>query len=274
MSTTDRRRVWMEWHLTQAAAKFEAQILGQVIHTPRLRSVGAHVRAGDDEAWLRVVYDDPDWGYGTNYLNGNVSANDIHDLPKPIITRWAEWDDGGRTMRGELGTYIADAVVAPGMALEAELGPTEAWLSGLRGALDTLATVPLPENGLDADDINDGIQTFFGTDLDISMVPWTAAHCDLHWGNITAPNLYLLDWEIWGKAPAGYDAATLYCTSLLAPRTADLIQATLAHHLDTHAGRAATLAVATRFLRFADEGDCRSLAVPLRRHAERVAALL
>jgi hypothetical protein len=62
--------------------------------------------------------------------------------------------------------------------------------------------------------VNDGIRALLGVDLDIASVPWTTAHCDLHWGNLTAPTLTILDWETWGRAPAGYDAATLLCTSL------------------------------------------------------------
>ncbi len=37
---------------------------------------------------------------------------------------------------------------------------------------------------------------------------------------VTAPGLALLDWESFGTAPAGYDAATLYCLALKAPATA------------------------------------------------------
>ncbi len=56
----------------------------------------------------------------------------------------------------------------------------------------------------------------------------------------------------WGEAPAGYDAASPYLTSLLAPETANRIRIALSRHLDTHAGRMATLAAAVRILRFAD----------------------
>ncbi|MFI5800717.1 hypothetical protein [Streptomyces sp. NPDC051677] len=43
---------------------------------------------------------------------------------------------------------------------------------------------------------------------------WTTAHADVHWANLTSP-LRLLDWEAWGRAPEGFDAATLYAYSLL-----------------------------------------------------------
>jgi len=55
----------------------------------------------------------------------------------------------------------------------------------------------------------------------VAASSWTAAHADLHWANVLAPDCALVDWEGWGLAPAGYDAATLYVHSLLAPDTGE-----------------------------------------------------
>ncbi len=41
----------------------------------------------------------------------------------------------------------------------------------------------------------------------------------MHWANLTEP-LCLLDWEGWGMAPEGFDAAALYAYALLQPDTA------------------------------------------------------
>ncbi|MFG2557103.1 hypothetical protein [Streptomyces sp. NPDC048581] len=46
---------------------------------------------------------------------------------------------------------------------------------------------------------------------------WTTAHGDLHTANITAGTPYPLDWEGFGMALVGYDAATLPAYSLLVP---------------------------------------------------------
>ncbi|UUU36560.1 hypothetical protein JIX56_45870 [Streptomyces sp. CA-210063] len=48
---------------------------------------------------------------------------------------------------------------------------------------------------------------------------WTTAHADVHWANLCLP-LRILDWEAWGRAPEGFDAATLYAYMLLQPDTA------------------------------------------------------
>jgi hypothetical protein len=115
--------------------------------------------------------------------------------------------------------------------------------------------------------VNDGIRAFLGVDLDIASVPWTTAHCDLHWGNLTAPTLTILDWETWGRAPAGYDAATLLCTSLGFPGLTRRVSRALSEFLGTPTGHIATLAAATRLLRFADGGELTELALPIRQYA-------
>ncbi len=45
-------------------------------------------------------------------------------------------------------------------------------------------------------------------------ITFSTAHGDLHWANLTGPTLTLVDWEGWGSAPVGYDAANLCLRSL------------------------------------------------------------
>jgi hypothetical protein len=210
-----------------------------------------------------VVFDDPEWGDG-DYLGHNVAANEIQGVPKPSVKRWADWEDDGRRLRGEVSTFVADAAMSAGIAPTAEPVLSERWLTDLNQALRALSAHPIPDGGVDPTYVNDGIRAFFGVDVDIAAVPWTTAHCDLHWGNLTAPRLAILDWEMWGKAPAGYDAATLLCATLTYPASAESIRRTLAGFLDTPSGRVATLAAAVRFLRFADGGELTDLALPVR----------
>jgi len=268
--TNDRqRRAWMEGHLEWAAHQFGVTPAGEAVHTTRLHSVGIKVRDGGEDAWLRVVYDDPDWGEG-DYLAGNLAANDIAGVPKPHVTRWKQWDDCGRRMRGEVSTFVPAAPLSTGMVLVDEVDLPDPWITRLRGAVDAIANHPLPPRGMDQDDVNHGILAFFDVTVDFAAVEWTTAHSDLHWGNVTAPDLFILDWETWGRAPAGYDAATLHCTSLLHPTTARRIHRAFSDVLDTHSGRVAALAAAVRFLRFIDGGEYLPLARPLRQHARQV----
>lgn len=259
----------MEGHLRWAADQFNVRPASEAVHTSRYHSVGARVYTGEKDAWLRVVYDDPEWGVG-DYLEGNVSANEIQGLPKPVVMRWKEWEDNGRRLRGELSTFVPGSTLSSSMVLNTELELSDRWLTRLSTALSALAAHPLPHRGLDADYVNHGLMAFFGITVDFEKIPWTTAHCDLHWANVTAPDLYILDWETWGRAPAGYAAATLYCASLRCPETAKRIHDALAYVLDTASGRIATLAATVRLLRFIDCGDYLALARPLRDHAHDV----
>jgi hypothetical protein len=82
----------------------------------------------------------------------------------------------------------------------------------------------------------------FGVEIKPAELEWTCAHGDLHWANLTAPHLCLLDWETWGMAPAGYDPAMLYCASILRPDVINDVRATFADLLDNPSGRVAQLA--------------------------------
>jgi hypothetical protein len=224
-------------------------------------------------AWLRVVFDDPEWGEGP-YWDSNVHANEIQGVPKPTVLRWQDWDDLDRRLQGELSTYVPDATLARDMLLTTDVNLTDSWLRDLHDALGALARNPVPVSGVGMDDVSHGALAYFGLRLDLSSITWTAAHCDLHWGNVTAPTLTILDWETWGKAPAGCGAATLLCTSLLRPAVSQRVHSVLESIVDTPDGRLATIAAAVRLLRFVDAGEYLDLAQPLRDHVRQLTGVL
>ncbi|MGW3189865.1 phosphotransferase [Streptomyces ardesiacus] len=99
---------------------------------------------------------------------------------------------------------------------------------------------------------------------------WSTAHGDLHWANLTGPELGVLDWEGWGTAPAGYDAALLHAYSLGMPETSERVRRELSTVLDSEEGRFAELAVVTELLQSAERGDNVELVPALRQRAEEV----
>lgn len=70
-----------------------------------------------------------------------------------------------------------------------------------------------------------------------------------------------------GPSPAGTDAATLLCYSLLVPEVAETVRELFADSLDTATGRVAQLYVVARLLRRIDGGDYPELAAPIVAHA-------
>ncbi|MFI8392985.1 hypothetical protein [Streptomyces sp. NPDC085540] len=72
---------------------------------------------------------------------------------------------------------------------------------------------------------------------------------------------------LWGRAPYGYDAATLYVYALLAPETAARIRTELAPILDRPEARTCLLTVCAQALQTEDRVDFYSdLADPVREY--------
>ena len=65
---------------------------------------------------------------------------------------------------------------------------------------------------------------------------WCASHGDLHWKNLTVPNLTLLDWENWGLAPRGYDVARLMVYAAHVPTVQEKLYDTFADEFDSATG--------------------------------------
>jgi hypothetical protein len=80
----------------------------------------------------------------------------------------------------------------------------------------------------------------------------------------------LLDWESWGIKMVGYDAASLYILSLLAPDTANKVHDTFADVLDSPDGKIAQLYAISRYLKRVEIGDFHNLADKLHEHARKI----
>ncbi|WP_253831291.1 hypothetical protein [Actinokineospora globicatena] len=275
----EERRLWLAGQL-QAAARLVGvePSNGDVVNTYDMRSAGTVARDGDTDVWLRVVLEDPDYLPACRW-DGNVEANAIRGVPKPHVLRWQDWqnrDDylNGRRLRAEVMTLASGSTIAADGVLFAEPVLPDQWWSDLRTGLMALAAHPAPQ-GDPVDSIGfavRGVEREFDHRLDLDQfddLTWTTAHADLHWGNLTGPDLTFLDWESWRRAPAGYDAATLYCNSLLVPAIADRVHDTFADVLDTSTGQFALLSVAVRYLaNYGSGSDVDALQTSLREIGE------
>ncbi|MGI9063521.1 MAG: phosphotransferase [Pseudonocardiaceae bacterium] len=257
----------MRHNLTRAADHFALTIAGEPIFGWRLRSIsaGAANRAGP--RWLRVVSQESHWARGIAWT-GTVDANDIAGIAKPSVLDVYEWSEQNwRDQRAEVMTIMPGEPCSPTDVLRREQALQGRWWSDLRRSLDSLATTSTQRVNADADRVSGRIRERFGAAVDTTVTQWSTCHGDLHWSNLLHDPFGLLDWELWGRAPAGTDAATLLCYSLLTPATANKIRSSFADLLDTSTGRTAQLYVIARLLRRIDGGDHPDLAEPLARHA-------
>ncbi|MFC5184358.1 aminoglycoside phosphotransferase [Actinomadura harenae] len=250
---------------------------------PRVRGIGDRTMGGlvvdrttRDRSWLRVLAVPTGQASGVLW-DGPISAPDLPGLRRPALeffdTVAAGTDvDGVRhTVRAEVWELIDEPVCAPHETLTPArartLGLTPGWWATLDASLSRLAAHPTDRVPRTQEQITVALRRAYGPDVPTLVERWTTQHGDLRWTNLTCGTPYLLDWEFWGRAPLGTDAATLYCTSLLVPGLAAAIHERYQHLLDTPEGRIAQLCVCVQLRRHRDVG-------PLDRPLAEVAARL
>lgn len=251
----------------RAAEHFGVTVTGAPSFGWRLRSIGVPVTGERGACWLRVVSEESQWAQGYAWT-GNLDANTITDVVKPRVLDVFEWSEHDwRNQRAELMTLVPGEPCSPTDVLRGPLDLPAEWWSDLRRSLDALAVTSTERAHADQARVNERVRDRFGDDVDTAITHWATAHGDLHWSNLMCPRLGVLDWELWGSAPAGTDAATLLCYGLLVPEVVEQVRDRFADVLDSPSGRVAQLYVVARLLRRIDGGDYPELAEPLTAHA-------
>lgn len=233
------------------------------------RSVSGRGTRGGQRVWIRTVTEQPQWAEML-FWTGNLEANKIVGVPKPIVLDFTETRDEDRWFRTEVMTLVDQALASPTPAVTTPPVIGDEWLDQLRTSLDALAVTTTTREAKVQDDVTQQLREYFGDRIDPRVERWVTSHSDLHWANLTAPELVILDWEQWGIAPYGYDIATLYCHSLLVPKTAEAIQDRFSEVLESADGIRSQLLAASRMLGRTRMGDYTDLVVPLHRLADRL----
>lgn len=233
------------------------------------RSVGTRGTRDGEPVWVRAVGEQVQW-VDDDFWTGNHDAGTITGVPKPRVLAWTEMRTTDRWFRVEVMTLVEAAPASPTPELTAAPDVDDTWFSRLDGALGVLADVRTGRVATTQEGVTQRLREYFGDRIDPTVDYWLTAHNDLHWANLTAPDLVLLDWEHWGQAPFGYDAATLYCHSLLVPDAAERVRAHFREVLDAPDGRRSQLLVVTRMLGRTRQGDYLDLVGPLHALADRI----
>jgi hypothetical protein len=231
------------------------------------RSVSGRATRAEHKVWIRTVTEQSQW-VDMLFWTGNLEANKITGVPKPIVLDSAETRDEDRWFLTEVMTLVDQAPASPTPAATTPPAVDDAWLDQLRTSLEALAATSTTREAKAQDDVTQQLREYFGDRINPQVERWVASHGDLHWANLTAPCLVILDWEQWGLAPYGYDIATLYCHSLLVPETAAAIRHRFTHMLDSPDGRRAQLLAIARMLSRTRMGDYTDLVIPLHRLAD------
>ncbi|MGW2720444.1 hypothetical protein [Streptomyces sp. NPDC001492] len=235
----------------------------------RGRTLSVPVTTPDGPAWLRIGCTPSD-ELSPTFWNGSVAAQQAipESVPRPRLRVVHDWNDAHWTYRAELYERVTTRPASPTAALTTTPDLPSAWWRAVRTVLHDIAQVPTERFSVHQPFLQRAMPQLLGTPIDTTPPSWSTAHGDFHWANLCAPELRIFDWEGWGLAPTGYDAAVLHAYSLLIPSLAARIRRELKGVLDTPAGRFAELAVITQLLHGTAHGDNLDLALPLRHRAE------
>ena len=224
MSTSQEPNV--DVALRQAADHFSASPFGQSRYGWKRKSAGRAATLADGSTWwLRVQFADPTL-VSKHIWNGEVAAGAIAGVDKPALREHYDWVAGGLLWRASLSSAAPCGASSPTPELRQPLRLDARWIEGLRGSLKRLAAFSTDRVSCGQEHLDAKIAKVFGGGLDTRVRQWMVCHGDLHWANVGWPEPIIFDWETWGRAPRGLDAARLALHAGLQPAVAaDVLQA-------------------------------------------------
>ncbi|GGS95429.1 hypothetical protein [Streptomyces violaceus] len=229
---------------------------GRTLGAPARTTAGAPV-------WLRLVSAPEDKASGKLWDGALDAQHAFGDLDghRPPLLGVHDAVDEGTAYRAELSARVDQPVLSDDPILQHDLQLPDSWWQELAAVLDKVSAAGTDRVAVRQQYMDRAIPEFLGIPAPAAPC-WTTAHGDLHWANLTAP-LQILDWESWGNAPVGFDAAMLYAYTLLQSDTAARVR-TAFPILGSPAGLAAEATVCAQLLQTVARGDNLNLEAPLR----------
>ncbi|MGX1976893.1 phosphotransferase family protein [Streptomyces kronopolitis] len=235
------------------------------------RTLSSHaVHPDHGECWLRMI-SAPEDKAGGRIWEGNREAAVLFDgrVHKPVLHGASQDALDGYAHLAELHSFVSEPVCSSSPVLRQDLDLPGSWWSSLRKDLEQVNGMPTERVAVRQEWVDRSVPRFL--DLPAPRITeWATAHGDLHAANLTSVTPVLLDWEGFGLAPVGYDAAMLLAYSLLAPGFAEGVREAFPV-LATESGRVAQLVVLTELMQSASRGDHPELIPPLRALATELA---
>jgi len=260
----------MDRALARAAVDLDVALDGPRTWGWNGRTLSRRARTTDGRSvWLRLLAAPAERAHGKLW-DGNATAQEaLGDLDgrRPALLRRRDDHDGATAYRTEMTEHVPEPVYSVDPVLRHPLHPTDTWWTNLRRALDTVAATPTDRVAVRREWIDRAVPKYLHVPAPNPTI-WTTAHGDLHWANLTAHGPKIFDWEGWGIAPAGYDAAMLHTYSLAEPDVAARVRGHFPI-LDTPDGLLAETIVVTELLQgLVERGDNRAVEIPLLHRAD------
>ncbi|MFJ5901160.1 hypothetical protein ACIQFZ_38505 [Streptomyces sp. NPDC093064] len=230
------------------------------ITTPARTAAGA-------PAWLRLVSAPAAKASGKLWEGALDAQHTFGDLDghRPALVGVHDVFDDGTAYGAELSVHVDQPVLSDEPILQHDVQLPGSWWTDLSEALEKVSATATDRVAVRQQYMDRAIPQFVGIPAP-AVTCWTTAHSDLHWANLTAP-LRILDWEGWGRAPEGFDAATLFAYTLLQPDTTTRVRDVFPV-LGSPAGLAAEATVCAMLLQTVARGDNLALEDQLRTWSE------
>jgi hypothetical protein len=229
-----------------AALLYAAERVGGTVSGPRRygwqhKSAGSTLTLRDGSTWwLRVQHFNPRGVHGHRWT-GEIAAGHLDGILKPRLREHFQWLQNELAWRALVMTKASATAVSETPTLHSHPDLTPKWFAQLRQSLRRLAAQPTDRVYCGQKYFAALIHRVFGTGLDTTASRWMVCHGDLQWANVGWPEPVLFDWETWGGAPFGFDAARLYVYSGCVPDVARQVAAAFSDVLDTRDGRLSIL---------------------------------
>ncbi|MFJ3960859.1 hypothetical protein [Streptomyces sp. NPDC090036] len=218
---------------------------------------------------------------GSQGWNGTEAAAVLQGVAMPEWYQGVAWRQLGEPVmwRADELELIASPPVGKGALVLKDPGLPDSWWEALTSSLDALAAQQTPRIAtpdtvtITQEGVTQALGEVFPGVTDAWIERWVPAHADLTWANVMGPEFSIIDWEDWGMAPRGLDAATLWGNALAVPALADRVQQELRADLESRDGKLMSLFFLSKIVgpHAYDEDP---LLAPARKEAERLVAEL
>lgn len=223
--------------------------------------------------WIKILFR-PASQINERIWTGEECASVLTGVSKPQLLGSVRWFDPTRELvwRADETTRVESPSISSTPEIREEpRNLSGEWWTALHDSLTALTETNTTRVAVRQDLIDRRIREYAGPMVDPTVDEWLPTHADVHWANLTAPEMVLLDWEGWGLGPRGLDGATLWAFSLLVPSVAERVSDLFADDLSCRSGTLARLFMCVELLRMIRNfGDHPDLAEPLTREAERL----
>ncbi|WP_404959534.1 hypothetical protein [Streptomyces sp. 147326] len=270
----DLRRQPVEDVLKRVEEALHVQLDRQELVRKR-RSLGGRTERG---TWVRIERR----GFeriGPQGWNGTEAAAVLQGVAMPEWYQGVAWREPGEPAmwRADELELIASPSIAKGALVLEEPALPHAWWKALNASLDALAAQRTPRIAtpdtmtITQEQVSRTLGEVFPGVTDTRIERWVPAHADLTWANVMGPEFFIIDWEDWGMAPRGLDAATLWGNALAVPALAARVQQERRADLESRDGKLMSLFFLAKIVGpHAYEED--PLLAPARKEAERLVA--